>query len=365
MNFCFFRCSKCLGIRQNEKSKKLQKDIFQFNDFMDRHYLVGTQLTVAAHCTINATIRFMDKIKIFAPATVANVSCAFDILGFALESVGDEMIFSKLDEKVITISVPLGSNLPSNPEKNVAGVVAKAMLDTAKADFGLHIHIDKRIMPGSGIGSSAASSAGTAYAVNKLLGNVFSDTELIKFAMLGEALASGIPHADNVAPAIMGGFALVRSYHPLELIKIPVPDELYCTVIHPQIEVKTENSRKILKKNILLKDAVTQWGNIAGLIAGLYSKDYDLIGRSLDDKIVEPVRSILIPLFFELKQAFLSAGALGGGISGSGPSVFALSKGKHTAENVADVMDSVYAKTGIDYDIHLSKINEQGVKIII
>ena len=306
----------------------------------------------------------MDEIKIFAPATVANVSCAFDILGFALENVGDEMIFSKNTNKKITISVPEGSNLPTAPEKNVAGVVAQAMLEKAKAVFGVHIHIEKRIKPGSGIGSSAASSAGTAFGINKLLGDIFSKSELVEFAMLGEALASGIPHADNVAPAIMGGFALVRSYHPLELIKIPAPDELYCTVIHPQIEVKTENSRKILKKNILLKDAVTQWGNIAGLIAGLYSKDYGLIGRSLDDKIVEPVRSILIPLFFELKQAFLSAGALGGGISGSGPSVFALSKGKQTAENVANAMNEVYAKTGVDFDIHLSKINDEGIIII-
>lgn len=303
----------------------------------------------------------MEKIKIFAPATVANVSCAFDILGFALESVGDEMIFNKIPERKISISVSSGSNLPTAPEKNVAGVVAQAMLDKAKASFGVHIHIDKRIKPGSGIGSSAASSAGTAYAINKLLGNIFSQTKLVEFAMLGEALASGIPHADNVAPAIMGGFALVRSYLPLEIIKIPSPEELYCTVIHPQIEVKTENSRKILKKSILLKDAVNQWGNIAGLIAGLYTKDYDLIGNSLEDKIVEPVRSILIPLFYELKDAFKKAGALGGGISGSGPSVFALSKGKYNAENVADAMNNIYAKTGINYDIHLSKINEKGV----
>ena len=303
----------------------------------------------------------MNSIKIFAPATVANVSCAFDILGFALESIGDEMLFNKLPESKITIRVPSGSNLPTAPEKNVAGVVAQAMLDKANADFGVHIYINKQIKPGSGIGSSAASSAGAAYGINKLLGDVFSNTELVEFAMLGEALASGIPHADNVAPAIMGGFALVRSYSPLEIIKIPVPEELYCTVIHPQIEVKTENSRKILKKNILLKDAVHQWGNIAGLIAGLYTKDYDLIGNSLEDKIVEPVRSILIPLFYELKNAFKKAGALGGGISGSGPSVFALSKGKKNAQNVAAAMHNIYAKTGIEYEIHLSKINENGV----
>jgi homoserine kinase len=306
----------------------------------------------------------MEEVKIFAPATVANVSCAFDILGFAMESVGDEMIFSKKTEKKISISVPDGSNLPTAPEKNVAGVVAQAMLKKANAGFGVHIHIEKRIKPGSGIGSSAASSAGAAFGINKLLGGVFSKSQLVEFAMLGEALASGIPHADNVAPAIMGGFALVRSYSPLEIIKIPSPEDLYCTVIHPQIEVKTENSRKILKKNILLKDAVEQWGNIAGLIAGLYTQNYGLIGRSLEDKIVEPVRSILIPLFFELKEAFKQAGALGGGISGSGPSVFALSKGKQTAENVANAMNNVYAKTGVNFDIHLSKINDEGITLL-
>ena len=306
----------------------------------------------------------MEKIKIFAPATVANVSCAFDILGFALDSVGDEMTFSKISEKKISISVPKNSNLPSKPERNVAGVVAQAMLKKAAVDFGVHIDIDKRIKPGSGIGSSAASSAGTAFGLNQLLGNIFSDTELVEFSMLGEALASGIPHADNVAPAILGGFALVRSYSPLDVINIPTPKDLYCTVIHPQIEVKTENSRKILKKNILLKDAVEQWGNIAGLVSGLYSENYELIGRSLEDKIVEPVRSILIPLFYELKTAFKQAGALGGGISGSGPSVFALSKGIQNAEKVARAMKTVYNKTGIDFDIHLSKINEEGMKIL-
>ena len=303
-------------------------------------------------------------IRIFAPATVANVSCAFDILGFALDNVGDEMTFTKTNEPSIKITLPENSHLPTEPLKNVAGVVAIEMLKKAKADFGVHIHIDKRIKPGSGIGSSAASSAGAAYGVNKLLGEPFNQSELVKFSMLGEALASGIPHADNVAPAIFGGFALVRSYSPLEVIKVNTPDELYCTVIHPQIEVKTEKSRKILKKGILLKDAVEQWGNIAGLISGLYTNNYDLIGRSLQDKIVEPVRSILIPLFYDVKTAFMQAGALGGGISGSGPSIFALSRGKQTSLKVAEAMKNTYAKTNIDFDIHVSAINPVGVKEI-
>ncbi len=303
-------------------------------------------------------------IKIFAPATVANVSCAFDVLGFALDNVGDDMFFKKTTNKGVQIKMLGKSNLPSEPEKNVAGVVAIEMLSQANADFGILMEIDKKIKPGSGIGSSAASSAGAAYGINKLLGDKFNKTELVKFAMLGEGLASGIAHADNVAPAIFGGFALVRSYSPLDIIKINSPEKLFCTVIHPQIEVKTENARKILKKDLLLKDAVEQWGNVAGLISGLYTKDYDLIGRSLQDKIVEPVRSVLIPLFFDIKKAFCAAGALGGGISGSGPSIFALSEGAQTAEKVARAMEKVYSQTDICYDIHISPINSVGIKEI-
>jgi len=306
----------------------------------------------------------MEELTIFTPATVANVSCAFDVLGFALDNVGDEMTFKKIDNKGVKIKMLGNSNLPTEPDKNVAGVVAMEMLKKANADFGILIEIDKKIKPGSGIGSSAASSAGAAYGVNKFLGNIFNKIELVQFAMLGEKLASGIAHADNVAPAIFGGFALVRSYSPLDIIKINSPEKLFCTVIHPQIEVKTENARKILKKDVLLKDAVEQWGNVAGLISGLHSQDYELIGRSLQDKIVEPVRSVLIPLFLKVKQAFLEAGALGGGISGSGPSIFSLSKGLETAEKVAEAMKKVYSQTGIDFDIHVSRINSVGIKEI-
>ncbi len=303
-------------------------------------------------------------IKIFTPATVANVSCAFDVLGFALDNVGDEMTFKKTDNKGVQIKMLGNSNLPTEPEKNVAGVVAIEMLKKTNADFGVIIEIDKRIKPGSGIGSSAASSAGAAYGVNNLLGDIFNKLELVQFAMLGEKLASGVAHADNVAPAIFGGFALVHSYSPLDIIKINSPEKLFCTVIHPKIEVKTENARKILKKDVLLKDAVEQWGNVAGLISGLHSQDYELIGRSLQDKIVEPVRSVLIPLFYKVKQAFLEAGALGGGISGSGPSIFTLSKGQETAEKVAEAMKKVYSQTDIEFDIHVSGINSVGIKEI-
>ena len=306
----------------------------------------------------------MKSLKIFTPATVSNVSCAFDILGFALDNVGDEMSFTKTIEKGVQIKIIGNNKLPNNPLKNVAGVVAIEMLKIANANFGIRIEIDKKIKPGSGIGSSGASSAGAAFGVNRLLNNKFNKTELVEFAMLGESLASGDAHADNVAPAIFGGFTLVRSYSPLDVIKLHSPSELYCTVIHPQIEIKTEDARKILTKNILFKDAIVQWGNVAGLIAGLYSENYELIGRSLHDEIVEHQRSSLIPMFYNVKQAILEAGALGGGISGSGPSVFALSKGNEVAENVAQAMKNVYEKTNIDFEIHVSKINSVGIKEI-
>lgn len=305
-----------------------------------------------------------NEIKIFAPATIANVSCGFDVLGLALDTVGDEMIIRKIPENGIIISKIDGQDLPLDTHKNVAGVAGLALLAEADINHGFEIEITKRIKPGSGIGSSAASSAGAVWAMNELLGKPFNTTDLVRFAMEGERLASGVAHADNVAPALFGGFTLVRSYEPLDIISINTPSELFATVIHPQIEVKTSDAREILRTTVLLKDAIKQWGNVGGLISGLYKEDYELIGRSLEDHIVEPIRSILIPAFDAVKQKSLAAGALGCGISGSGPSIFALSKGEETALKVADAMKSVYEKVGIDYDIHVSKINKQGIKVL-
>ena len=306
----------------------------------------------------------MEEIKVFCPATIANVSCGFDVLGLALDSVGDEMTVRKIPENTIRITKILGQDLPLETEKNVSGVAGLALL--AKSDYkgGFEIEIDKRIKPGSGIGSSAASSAGAVWAMNELLGKPFSNLELVQFAMQGEKLASDVAHADNVAPAIFGGFTLVRSYDPLDIIPIPTPSELYATVIHPQIEVKTSDSRKILRTTISLQKGIQQWGNLGGLIAGLFQSDYDLIGRSLHDHIVEPIRSILIPAFDQIKANAIEAGALGCGISGSGPSIFALSKGKANAQKVADSMKETYKNIGVAFDIHISKVNTQGVKKI-
>lgn len=306
----------------------------------------------------------MKEIKLFAPATIANVSCGFDVLGLCLDNVGDEMIIRKTNKKGVKITKIIGQNLPLETEKNVAGVAVLALLEKIAVDYGFEIEIVKNIKPGSGIGSSAASSAGAVFGVNKLLGEPFTLQELVPFAMEGERLASGTAHADNVAPALLGGFTLIRSYNPLDIVKIDAPKELYATVVHPQIEVKTSDARSVLKQTVSLQQTVTQLGNLGGLISGLYTEDYELIGRSLHDEIVEPYRSILIPEFENAKKAALEAGALGSGISGSGPSIFALSKGKETAEKVGRAMALVYKNIEIDFDVHVSKVNANGIKVL-
>ena len=230
----------------------------------------------------------MNEIKLFSPATVANVSCGFDVLGFCLDSIGDEMVIRKTAEKGIRITKIEGYDLPFEVEKNVAGVSALAMYEAAKPNCGFEIEIYKYIKPGSGVGSSSASAVGSVYGMNVLLGNPYSKTELTAFAMKGEAVASQSEHADNIAPALFGGFTLVKSLKPLEILEIPTPSDLFAVVIHPQIEIKTADARKILPENISLKNAITQWSNVGSLIHGLHTNDYDLISRSLEDVVVEP-----------------------------------------------------------------------------
>jgi homoserine kinase len=311
----------------------------------------------------------MNEIKIFCPATIANLNCGFDVMGLCLEGIGDEMIIRKVAEKGIRITKITGADLPLETDKNVAGVAALALLNShtlqdMEINFGFEIEIHKKIKAGSGIGSSSASAAGAVFGINELLGKPFTKHELVDFAMKGEAVASGCEHADNVAPCVLGGFTLVRGYNPLDVIKIESPGEIYAVVLHPHIEVKTSDSRAVLKPEILLKDAITQWGNLGGLIAGLYTSDYELIGRSLKDVIVEPARKHLIPNFDKVKKAALDTGALGAGISGAGPSIFALCKGESVAKAVAENMGNAYADTGIAFDLYVSKVNGEGTKII-
>jgi len=305
----------------------------------------------------------MKQVRIKSPGTVANLVCGFDILGLALNDPYDIMEVKLLNEPKVIITNRDDFNLPTEPEKNVAGVVFLAAMEKLdRNDVGFEVIMEKHIKPGSGIGSSAASAAGAAVAANHLLGNIFSKDELVQLAMNGEKLASGVKHADNIAPCIFGGVSLIRAIHPLDIISIPAPD-LHVTVVHPQIEVRTSDARQILKQQVLLKDAIRQWGNIAGLVTGFMKNDYDLIGRSLEDVIIEPVRSILIPGFDEVKRNCKEAGALGGGISGSGPSIFMLSKEEKTARAVEKVMKEVYEQIGIEYYTYVTTINKNGVEV--
>ncbi|GAA4289437.1 homoserine kinase [Aestuariibaculum suncheonense] len=312
----------------------------------------------------NYLLEKMNEIRLFSPATVANVACGFDVLGFCLDSVGDEMVIRKVERKGIYITHVEGFDLPYKAEENVAGVSALAMYEAINVDFGFEIEIYKNIKPGSGIGSSAASAVGSVFGMNELIGRPFNKTQLTEFAIKGEALASKCEHADNLAPAMFGGFTLVKSISPLEILEIPSPENLYATIIHPQIEIKTSEARAILPKEVSLSNAITQWANFGSLIHALHTSDFGLIQRSLNDVIVEPYRSQLIPHYKEVKRAAIEAGALGAGISGSGPSIFSLCHGQETAERVKEAMRQVYSKTNIDFDIHVTKINTSGIKVL-
>ena len=306
----------------------------------------------------------MKEIKVFSPASIANLSCGYDILGVCLDNVGDEITVKKTRKKGITIKKVTGEKLSTDISINVAGVSASALLNETKVDCGFEIEIHKGIKPGSGIGSSAASSAGSVYAINKLIGEPYINKELIKFAMCGEMAASDSKHADNVAAILLGGFTFVRNSIENDYFKLNTPPEIVFTVIHPKIVLKTKDSRAVVTKQVSMKDMIEQSANLGAFVSGLYTENYNLIGRSIKDIIIEPLRSVLIPKFQEIKSASISTGALGCGISGSGPSVFAMSKGLTTAKNVGNSMKKIYDSLDLDYDVHISFVNDKGIKII-
>jgi homoserine kinase len=308
----------------------------------------------------------MKTVKAYAPATVANVSCGFDVFGFAVEEPGDEIQLTLTESSQVVIKqiVGDGGRLPLQAEKNTAGVAVLAFLKALNKTQGVEIVLNKNLPLGSGMGSSAASSVAALVGINHLMGEPFSRKELLPFAMEAERVACGSAHADNVAPSLLGGFVLVRGYDPLDVVSIPTPSNLYCTLVHPHLELKTEDSRQVLRHNISLKDAITQWGNIAGLVAGLMKPDYELISRSLHDVIAEPIRSLLIPGFDIMKAMAVKEGALGCGISGSGPTLFALSTDKALAGRIGAVIQQQFMKYELKSEIYVSRINDQGAKVI-
>jgi homoserine kinase len=308
------------------------------------------------------------RVTAFAPATVANVACGFDVLGFAIYGLGDLVTAAFTENLGLSIPSITGDEgrLPLEVKKNTAGLAVLSLLDELEnpPKLGIELSIEKQMPLGSGLGSSAASSVAAVVAVNALLGNPYSKKNLLPFAVAGEMAASGEAHADNAAASLLGGFILVKSHRPPDVIDLPTPGKLHCTIIHPDIEIQTKNSRKILKKDVSLEKAVKQWGNLGSLIAALYTDNYDLIADSLHDEIIEPVRSLLIPGFDKMKQAALNAGALGCSISGSGPSLFALSTSREIAEKVGLNMGNVLKSEGLSFEIHISKMNTEGAQVI-
>ncbi len=307
------------------------------------------------------------EIKVFAPATVANVVCGFDVLGFAVNEPGDEVVMRLVDEPGVRLLKITGDDgrLPLNPTKNTVSASVHHYLNYLnREDVGVEIELHKKMPIGSGLGSSSASTVAGLYGINQLMGNLLTAKELVPFAMKGEELACGYGHADNVAPALMGGFVLVRSYEPLDLISLPTPSNLYAAIVYPEVDVPTKDARQMIRAKVLLKDAVTQWGNVGGLVSGLFLNDLDLVGRSMRDVLVEPVRSILIPGFETLRSLAMENGAVGFGISGSGPSVFALVKDEQTARKITDAQQKYLAKLNINSNAYVSAVNAEGPRVI-
>lgn len=308
----------------------------------------------------------MKEIEVFAPATVANVAAGFDVLGFALTCPGDRMTVRRNDTGKFHLFNETTSKLPLEPNENVATVALRSMLHELGQDEGYDIIFNTKINPGSGIGSSAASSVAPVFAVNELLGQPLTKRELIPYAMVGEGLASGgAMHADNIAPCMLGGFTLAQSYDPnLEIHQVPSPKDLCCALVFPDIEIKTSEARKLLPKELPIKTAITQWANLAGLILGLTTSDYSIISKSLRDVVAEPARSVLIPRFYDVKNAAINNGALGCSISGSGPSIFALCRDQETATKVAVAMHAVFEEMGMACEKYVSAVNHEGVRVL-
>lgn len=307
------------------------------------------------------------SVTAFAPASVANVGCGFDVMGYAVDGIGDKVTITFNPDANITKVILKGNYGHLTPEirqKNTAGVAVNAFLQAlGMSEMPVEIELEKNMPLGSGMGSSASSSAAAVFAINQLVGTPLNTMQLVPFAMEGERIACGTAHADNVAPALLGGFTLIRSYNPLDIIPVSCPDDLFSDIIHPQIELNTSDARRVLKSEVSFQNAISQSANTAGFMVALIRGDYDLLKRSMSDLLAEPYRTQLIPGFDAVKNSAMNAGAIGCGISGSGPSVFALCRGEDKARQVADAISTEFHKIGLQNEAFVSKVNSPGTRV--
>ena len=310
------------------------------------------------------------SIKVFAPASISNLGSGFDVIGIAIDKPGDIVVASRTDESGLSFSVKTKhgdgtADAPTDSMKNVAAHVAQLMIDELKPNFGIKMKLHKQMPIGSGLGSSAASSVASVVAMNALLVKPLKRKDLLRFAVEGERLATGSAHADNVAPCLLGGAQLVRSYDPLDVVSLRVCNTITWVVVHPHFVVRTEDARNVLPKEIPMKSAIRQWGNVGGLVAGLARGDAQLVGKCTEDVLVEPHRAILVRGFREVKQAAIEAGAFGCSLSGSGPSMFAVVSSTQPAQKIAQAMKKTFARVaGVRSDVFTSKINMRGATFL-
>ncbi len=306
-------------------------------------------------------------VRVFAPASVSNLGCGFDIFGMALDGPGDEVVVrAAKGTGIVSVSVSGDAGrVPTDPARNAAALAVEGVLDRLGSAAGVAIEVHKGIPMASGLGGSAASAVAGAVAADALLGGKLDRTALLECAMIGEQKGSGADHADNAAPSLLGGFVLVLPGRPPKMVELPTPEDLFVAVVHPEMEVETRHARTILGDTISLKAGVQQWGNAAGMVAGLFRGDWDLIARCLCDAVAEPVRAKLVPGFERVRASAINAGATGAGLSGSGPSVFAVCRGRDAAERVVTAMAGAFRdEAGVQSDTVVSSACAAGARIV-
>lgn len=302
----------------------------------------------------------------FSPGSIGNVACGFDVLGLALDGPGDEVTARRSrKEGVRLISVEGDAGrLPRETEENTATAAALAVLEEVGTPAGVDLALRKGLPLSAGMGGSASSAVAAVVAVDALLEARLPPETLLECALAGEAVASGAAHPDNAAPSLVGGMVLVPVWEPLRLVKLQIPEELVAVHVHPHLEVETASARSVLGGEVSLADATAQWGNTAALVAGLFREDWDLIARAVEDRIAEPFRADAVPGFFSVKEAALRAGALAASLSGSGPSLFALCRGRERAEGVGEAMVRAFLDAaGLESDLLVSPGRAPGARI--